>query len=87
MEETKFETIYEGEYIISELIKRNSGCHAHFDYIPLYDGGTNITLKIITYNPVGKTHSFMLEYPGFNQLDSLQNMYKHLCLDMDTGSK
>ena len=83
----KFKTIYEGEYTIAELIKGDNGCYAHFDYIPLYDGGTNITLKIITYNPVSKTHSFMLEYPGFNQLDSLQKMYKHLCLDMDTGSK
>ena len=52
MEETKFKNIYEGEYMISELIKGDGGCYAHFDYDSVYQGGTNTKLKVITYNPI-----------------------------------
>ena len=78
MEGTKFKNIYEGEYMISELIKRNSGCYANFNYNSLYQGGTNISLKVITYNPIHKTHFLLHRIDGINALDALHKMYAHI---------
>ena len=78
MEGTKFKNIYQGEYMISELIKRNGGCYSNFDYDSLYQGGTNISLKVITYNPIHKTHFLLHQIDGINALDTLHKMYDHL---------
>jgi len=78
MEGTKFKNIYEGEYMISELIKRNGGCYSNFDYDSLYQGGTNISLRVITYNPIHKTHFLLHRIDGINALDALHKMYAHI---------
>jgi|TARA_R110002074_G_scaffold60607_1_gene146877 hypothetical protein len=78
MEETKFKNIYEGEYMISELIKGDDGCYAHFDYDSVYQGGTNIILRIITYNPKNKTHFLLHKIEGNNTINALHKMYKQL---------
>ena len=78
MEGTKFKNIYQGEYMISELIKRNGGCYSNFDYDSLYQGGTNISLKVITYNPIHKTHFLLHRIDGINALDALHKMYAHI---------
>ena len=78
MEETKFKNIYEGEYMISELIKGDDGCYAHFDYDSVYQGGTNTKLKVITYNPIHKTHFLLYQIDGINALDTLHKMYDHI---------
>jgi len=78
MEGTKFKNIYEGEYMISELIKGDSGCYTNFDYDSVYQGGTNTNLKVITYNPIHKTHFLLHQIDGIDALDTLHKMYDHL---------
>lgn len=78
MEETKFKNIYEGEYMISELIKGDNGCYTNFAYDSVYQGGTNTTLKVITYNPVHKTHFLLHQIDGVDALDTLHKMYDHI---------
>ena len=78
MEGTKFLNIYEGEYMISELIKCDNGCYTNFDYDSVYQGGTNTSLKVITYNPSHKTHFLLHQINGIDALDTLHKMYEHL---------
>ena len=78
MEGTKFKNIYEGEYMISELIKCDNGCYTNFDYDSVYQGGTNTNLKVITYNPIHKTHFLLHQINGIDALDTLHKMYEHL---------
>jgi hypothetical protein len=78
MEGTKFKNIYEGEYMISELIKGDNGCYTNFDYDSVYQGGTNTTLKVITYNPTHKTHFLLHQIDGIDALDTLHKMYDHI---------
>jgi len=78
MEGTKFKNIYEGEYMISELIKCDNGCYTNFDYDSVYQGGTNTSLKVITYNPSHKTHFLLHQINGIDALDTLHKMYEHL---------
>jgi len=75
MEGTKFKNIYEGEYMISELIKGDSGCYTNFDYDSVYQGGTNTNLKVITYNPIHKTHFLLHQIDGIDALDTLHTKY------------
>jgi len=78
MDNTPFANIYEGEYMISELIKGESGCYTNFDYEPVYQGGTNTTLKVITYNPIHKTHFLLHQIDGVDNIDALKKMYDHI---------
>jgi len=78
MEGTKFKNIYEGEYMISELIKGDGGCYTNFDYDSVYQGGTNTSLKVITYNPIHKTHFLLHQIDGIDALDTLHKMYDHI---------
>ena len=78
MEGSKFGNIYEGEYMISELIKCDNGCYTNFDYDSVYQGGTNTSLKVITYNPSHKTHFLLHQINGIDALDTLHKMYEHL---------
>jgi len=78
MEGTKFKNIYEGEYMISELIKGDGGCYTNFDYDSVYQGGTNTCLKVITYNPIHKTHFLLHQIDGNDALDTLHKMYDHI---------
>ena len=78
MEGTKFKNIYEGEYMISELIKCDNGCYTNFDYDSVYQGGTNTSLKVITYNPSHKTHFLLQQINGIDALDTLHKMFDHL---------
>jgi len=71
---TKFANKYEGEYMISELI-RKKGCYAHFEYNYLYAGGTNIVLQVISYNPVDKSYRLFHQMNGADCMDVLQKMY------------
>lgn len=87
MEEIKFKNMYEGEYMISELIKGDNGCYTHFEYNSLYDGGTNTTLLVITYNPVNKTHFILHQLNGSNGMDALKKMYNQLYLKLNLGIK
>ena len=78
MEGTKFKNIYEGEYMISELIKCDNDCYTNFDYDSVYQGGTNTSLKVITYNPSHKTHFLLHQINGIDALDTLHKMFDHL---------
>jgi len=78
MDVAKFANVYEGEYMISELIKGDSGCYTHFDYESVYQGGTNISLKVITYNPTHKTHFLLHQVDGIDSIDALKKMYDHI---------
>lgn len=78
MEGTKFKNIYEGEYMISELIKGDNGCYTNFNYDSVYQGGTNTALKVITYNPAHKTHFLLHQIEGIDALDTLHKMYDHI---------
>jgi hypothetical protein len=77
MEDIKFANIYEGEYMISELIK-SYGYYSHFDYRHVYNGGTNMILKIINYNPKNKTHFLLRQVRGYNKMNALHKMYNQL---------
>lgn len=69
-----FSNRYEGEYMISELL-RKEGRYAHFEYDSLYNGGTNIVLQVISYNPVDKSHCLLHQMDGADCMDVLQKMY------------
>lgn len=79
MEGTKFKNIYEGEYMISELIKGDGGCYTHFDYSPVHLMQLITTsLKVITYNPIHKTHFLLHQIDGIDAMDTLHKMYDHI---------
>ena len=74
----EFQNIYEGEYMISKLIEKQYNCYCHFDYELLYPGGTNISLRLIGYNPTKKTHKVLHKIDGVNMEDALEKMYNFL---------
>jgi len=81
MEEISFESIYEGEYMISELIKGNGGCYTHFNYeVDSYQQFTvgDIKLSLVTYNPIHKTHFLLHELVAEDKINCLQDMYDHI---------
>ena len=78
MENAEFKSIYEGEYMISELIKGDNGCYTHFNYDSVYSGDANTSLQLVTYNPVHKTHFLLHQLDGVSELDALQKMYDHI---------
>ena len=53
-------------------------CYTNFDYDSVYQGGTNTNLKVITYNPIHKTHFLLHQINGIDALDTLHKMYEHL---------
>jgi len=82
MEKVSFDSIYEGEYMISELIKGNGGCYTHFNYekqittrrLPT----PQFLLSVVTYNPIHKTHFLLHELTAEDKISCLQNMYDHI---------
>uniref|UniRef100_A0A6C0C2Y8 Uncharacterized protein n=1 Tax=viral metagenome TaxID=1070528 RepID=A0A6C0C2Y8_9ZZZZ len=78
MDRLEFKNIYEGEFMISEIIKRRGQCYVHFDYNSIYNGGTNINLSIIVYYPKYKTHIVLHRINGDNMIDALHKMYHRL---------
>ncbi|MEE8479220.1 MAG: hypothetical protein V3S42_04345 [Candidatus Neomarinimicrobiota bacterium] len=77
----EFQNIYEGEYMISKLVDKYYSCYCHFDYELLYPGGTNISLRLIGYNPTKKTHKILHKIDGVNMEDALNKMYNLLYVE------
>ena len=49
----------------------------HYDSV--YQGGTNISLKVITYNPAFiKLIFYCIQLNGIDALDTLHKMYDHI---------
>jgi len=78
MEKISFDNIYEGEYMISQLVQKHTKCFASFNYNLLYPGGTNTTLQLISYDPSNKKYKILYKTHGVNMEDSLKKMYIYL---------
>ena len=72
----KFQSVYEGEYGIQNLIKSDNNCSAHFTYSR--HPGRGFELVIVTYNPNHKTSFFLHSLYGDTKIDALQKMYEHI---------
>jgi hypothetical protein len=73
----KFNNIYEGEHTISNLIKTDNNCSAHFKYSHHPPNGYE--LVVITYNPKHKISFFLHSLYGKTKENALENMYDHIC--------
>lgn len=74
----QFENIYEVEYSIQELIKNDSNCSAHFEYIE--KNFKQLKMNLITYNPKHKTHFLLFSIMGesIKKLELVTQMYEHV---------
>lgn len=72
-----FNSVFEGENKIQNLIKNDNNCSAHFDY---NNNSHNNTCKLVvtTYNPKHKTHFLLHSIIGNNKIDALKEMYNHI---------
>jgi len=70
----KFKSVYEGEYMIQNLISNDNNCSAHFEY----NYGRYVILKLLTYNPNHKSHFLLHSIEGDNNIDCLEKMYDHI---------
>lgn len=79
-----FKTVYEGEYVIQMMISNDNNCSAHFEYLvtkndtDTLENDEIICLKLITYNPMHKTHFLLNMIKGEDKLDCLDKMYDHI---------
>ena len=81
-----FKNIYKAENAIKELIKTESNCTSHFNYIKLKKKGILngrvvdqiVTLELITFNPTHETEFLFHSLKTKNKLQSLNLMYKHI---------
>jgi hypothetical protein len=85
IDKISFENIYEGEYMISELVKSSSKCSVHFEYATWLPNHQWAKLNLITYNLVHKAY-FLLhnissdseESLEKNKIACLEKMYDHI---------
>ena len=74
-----FDSVYQGEYTIQNLIKSDNNCSAHFRYERWRSNGKN-KLSIVTYNPKSET-SFLLhsiEMANNDDIEIYECMYDHV---------
>ena len=71
-----FDSVYEGEFAISDLIKSDNNCSAHFEYCRL--PGKGYELVVVTYNPKHQTSFFLHSLHGDTKIDALEKMLKHI---------
>tara|TARA_Y100001970_G_C14229705_1_gene857849 strand:+ start:1688 stop:2143 length:456 start_codon:yes stop_codon:yes gene_type:complete len=72
----KFDSIYQGEYAIQNLIKSDNNCSAHFTYNRY--PGKGYELIIVTYNPTHQTSFFLHGLEGETKIQALEKMYEHI---------
>ena len=68
-----FNSVFEGENQIQNLIKNDNNCSAHFEYNKnlinnIYE------LVVTTYNPKHKTSFLLHKISGKNRIDTLLNL-------------
>ena len=71
-----FDSVYEGEYKIQDLIKADNNCSAHFTYSRY--PGKGYELVVVTYNPKHKTSFFLHSLDGNTKIEALEKMYAHI---------
>tara|TARA_Y100001970_G_scaffold264335_1_gene350827 strand:+ start:1204 stop:1653 length:450 start_codon:yes stop_codon:yes gene_type:complete len=71
-----FDSIYDGEYAIQDLIKNDNNCSAHFQYS--HHPPRGYELVVMTYNPSHKTAFFLHSLYAETQKKALENMYDHI---------
>ena len=73
----KFDSIYEGECCISDFIKNDNNCSAHFEYDSnsLLD---KMKLNLVTYNPKHKSFFNLHTIHAKTKVECLENMYNHI---------
>lgn len=76
IDKCKFDSIYQGEYAIQNLIKSDNNCSAHFTYSRIPSKG--FELVVVTYNPEHQTSFFLHSLEGDTKIQSLENMYTHI---------
>lgn len=70
-----FNSIYQAEYAVQNLIKNDNNCSAHFVYHSVSD---SVTLDLVTYNPIHNTHFLLHSLNGKTQIDCIAKMYNHV---------
>ena len=73
---SRFESIYQGEYEIQNLIKNDNNCSAHFIYNRY--PGKGYELIVVTYNPKHQTSFFLHSLEGKTKVKALEKMYEHI---------
>ena len=75
-DDISFDSIYQGEYAIQNLIISDNNCSAHFTYnkFPLH----GYELIIVTYNPKHKTSFFLHSLREKTKVKALEKMYEHI---------
>ena len=71
-----FDSVYQGEYTIQNLIKSDNNCSAHFTYNRY--PGKGYELIVITYNPTHETSFFLHSLDGTTKIDALEKRVKYL---------
>ena len=61
-----FDSVYQGEYTIQNLIKSDNNCSAHFTYNTY--PGRGFELIVMTYNPKHQTFHFVTLLPLIHPL-------------------
>ena len=69
-----FQNQYEGERAISELIKKDNNCSAHFNY-SFVEGAC---LNLVTYNPTSNAFFLVHTTKGLSKLEVITKMYDYL---------
>ncbi len=79
-----FRNIYDAQRAISELIKNDNNCSAHFKFYGIRSNGKN-KLELVTYNPKTSTH-FLLHSIEMEveELELYEWMHEHVVELKDT---
>ena len=75
-EDNIFDSVYQGEYAIQNLIKSDNNCSAHFTYNRY--PGKGYELIVITYNPKHQTSFFLHSLEANTKVKALRIMYDHI---------
>ena len=75
MSKRKFDTVYEGENAIQEIIKNDNNCSAHFEYNNRING---VELIVVTYNPIHNSFFFLHSLEASTKKKALSLMYDHI---------
>ena len=70
-----FTNIYEAESAIQILICKDNNCSTHFDYTSC---SNTCTCKIVTFNPLHKTHFLLHSITENDKLTAVNQMYNYV---------
>ena len=78
-----FTNIYEAESAIQILICKDNNCSTHFDYTSspppgCYGDSNTCTCKIVTFNPLHKTHFLLHSITENDKLTAVNQMYNYV---------